>query len=422
MIGRCSQIQLNKYKLTWDLVKNKRAYLRPIVYEEYEEQHRKKSSDFNIRNSLDALKSKFLKKFHLFNGILKQRGHGEKKGSILTNFEEEVVNVSDCNLHWPIWLYDFLYQDRIAKHFAFKTQNIQIVEDYFGDVHGDNIQAKGNSELSFQKADTNYDELLIERNPHICRFDNLENKFKTLFSQEINEFFLSVIHLVSDDPFDELTDNTEKIRGFIEIWDDLISRHNLPVFDSASKEMEEDNEPKFFDEFNNSNSDSDQEDTKQENKCFINKMTLGEIHVCKTGNIFSTSLMSLFDLRRSHHNKGISISRKIRYYRRSQSVIEPIQMTYFDAQFLNRTSEGNSKNGSFDRKSKHYLFQRTRSWKAHQMRKIISAAQTFRIESRFNKIKIKRKNQLEKLEAKLKTDSGLQKLRTNAMDLMFMEN
>lgn len=91
-----------KYKLTWDVVKHRRAYLRPIVYEEYEEQHRKKSSDFNIRNSLDALKSKFLKKFHLFNGILKQRGLGEKKGSILTNFEEEVVNVSDCNLHWPI--------------------------------------------------------------------------------------------------------------------------------------------------------------------------------------------------------------------------------------------------------------------------------------------------------------------------------
>lgn len=56
------------------------------------------------------------------------------------------------------------------------------------------------------------------------------------------------------------------------------------------------------------------------------------------------------------------------------------------------------------------------------MRKMISAAQTFRIESRFNKVKLKRKNQLEKLEAKLKTDSGLQKLRTNAMDLMFMEN
>lgn len=168
---------------------------------------------------------------------------------------------------------------------------------------------------------------------------------------------------MSDDPFDELTDNTEKIRGFIEICDDLISRHNLPVFNDAQKQIEEDkdDEPKFLDEFNRSNSDSDQEESKEDKKQPQKKLTLGEIHVSKIGNIFSTSLMSLFDLRRSHHNRRISISRKIRYYRRSQSVVEPVLMPYFDSQFLSRTSEKDSKKGSFDRKSKHYLFQRTRS-------------------------------------------------------------
>jgi hypothetical protein len=83
-----------KHKLSWETIKNKRSYLRPIVDREYEEQHRKKSSDFNIRNSMDALKSKFLKKFILFEGLMKRRGHSNGKSSILENFEEEVVNVS----------------------------------------------------------------------------------------------------------------------------------------------------------------------------------------------------------------------------------------------------------------------------------------------------------------------------------------
>lgn len=57
----------------------------------------------------------------------------------------------------------------------------------------------------------------------------MEAKFKALFNSEINEFLLSVIHLSCDDPFDELIDNTEKVRGFIDICTELVERHNLKV-------------------------------------------------------------------------------------------------------------------------------------------------------------------------------------------------
>lgn len=55
-----------KHKITWETIKTKRAFLRPHVYEEYEEQHRKKSSDFNIRNSI----GKFLSYLEPFNTVL----------------------------------------------------------------------------------------------------------------------------------------------------------------------------------------------------------------------------------------------------------------------------------------------------------------------------------------------------------------
>lgn len=216
-----------KHKITWETIKNKRCYLRPIVYEEFEEQHRKKSTDVNMRSSIGAIKVKFLNKFHLFNGIMKERGHGEIRGSIMDNFEEEVVNAHDCNPDWPICLYDFLYKDKTTSHFAYRSEKIDIVDDYFGDGTGEQVQAQTNSELSFQHANTSYEDLLIERNAHICGFDNLESKFKALFNNQINEFFLSVIHLSADDPFDELIDNHEKIRGFIEICSELVERHNI---------------------------------------------------------------------------------------------------------------------------------------------------------------------------------------------------
>lgn len=313
-------------------------------------------------------------------------------------------------------MYDFLYKDKIEPHFSFRSQQIEVVEDYFGTEEGENIQAKTNSEISFQNTNTSFEELLIERNSHICQFDDLESKFKALFTQQINEFFLSVIHLSVDDPFDELIDNSEKIRGFMDICTELIERHNIKYFYTSRNRFYEkkDKEPNFFDEINKmQDEDSDKEYNSDHDK---RESSLNSIKTMKKNKSIGAinSFMSLFDpkvFKKKH--SGISISKKIRYYRKSQSVMESNVADFFEP--------GLHFNIDAPSDPKALLLKRMKSCKTSQFRKIMSAAQTFRIENRFNKNKLKRKRRIESIENKLKVGSGLgiQKLRSNAMDLMF---
>lgn len=260
-----------KHKINYEVIKAKRRYLRPIVTQEFEEQHRKKDNDISLRNSIGAIKVKFLNKFPLFNGLMKQWGQGEINKGAIENYEEEIVNCHECNVKWPICLYDFLYKERLRDHFAYRTQNINIEEDYFGDGKGSNIKAKTDSEATFPMSNLDYDDLLIERNGHIWEYDNLEGKFKALFRNQINEFFLSVVHLSSDDPFDELIDNNDKIRGFIEICSELVDRHNLKwTYDSRKAiylKPGEKHEPTFLDEINKlEDIDSDEECSQKQSR------------------------------------------------------------------------------------------------------------------------------------------------------------
>lgn len=156
-----------KYKLTHASVEIKRCYFTEIVYKEYEELHRKKDADVSLRDSIEGLKTKFLKKFHLFEGLMKIKGHSDSIKVNIDNFEEEVVSTNECDTDWPICLYDFLYKDKIKDHFTFRTQELTIVDDYFGDGNGDNIKVSSNIEEPFINHDIAFENLLIERNRHI---------------------------------------------------------------------------------------------------------------------------------------------------------------------------------------------------------------------------------------------------------------
>ena len=67
-----------KFKISKASVLMKRRYFREIVIKDYEELHRKRDEDVSRRDSLDGLKTKFLKKFHLFDGLMKSRGQRTK--------------------------------------------------------------------------------------------------------------------------------------------------------------------------------------------------------------------------------------------------------------------------------------------------------------------------------------------------------
>ena len=112
-------VYAKRYKITNNSIQMKRGYFREIVMAEYEELHRKRDDNVVRRNSIKGLKSKFLKKFHLFDGLMKTRGQAAKNSSVLDEFEEEVVGANEWNSEWPICLYDFLYKDKIKDHFFF---------------------------------------------------------------------------------------------------------------------------------------------------------------------------------------------------------------------------------------------------------------------------------------------------------------
>ena len=404
-----------KYKLTQASVEIKRCYFTEIVYKEYEELHRKKDADVSLRNSIEGLKTKFLKKFHLFEGLMKIKGQWESSKGNSDNFEEEVVSTNECDTDWPICLYDFLYKDKIKDHFTFRSQELNIVDDYFGDGSWNNIQVKSDFEEQFLNHDIPFENLLIERNRHIWEWDNLEAKFKVLFSNKINEFFLSVIHLVSDDPFDELIDNNEKIEGFLEIWSELIERHNLKLIYWGRRALYHrgtKDSPRFFNEFNkiediNENEEVEASKTSEKllntTKGRKNQRSISSNY--RVQNLLDTNKKRLM---------GLCISKKMRSYRRSQSAKES-QLLYDN---LINPSDYNKVYSSPLIQDK-----RLNSFKQNQPRKIMSLAQFARIEERFNSHKRRKKHIQEQREIKAKGNLGLEvdKIKIESENMM-LEN
>lgn len=160
-----------KHKIPQATLKMQRGYFRPTVYEQYEEVNRKKDSDITLRNSIGSIKIKFLNKFFLFIGLMKQRGQGNVSIEDMKNYENEIVQENDCDESWPICLYDFLYKDKHKQHFAFRTQTINVVEDYFGDDQGENAiinsGAANIESILYENSRDQLHNLLLERNEHI---------------------------------------------------------------------------------------------------------------------------------------------------------------------------------------------------------------------------------------------------------------
>lgn len=164
---------------------------------------------------------------------MKKRSLNDVNPKDMKNYETEVVLNNWCDPNWPICLYDFLYKDKLKNHFWLRTGTINVVDDYFGDENGDNEMvdsaiANFESKL-YNDARDQYHNLLIERKNHFWNIDDHELKFKSLFKENVLEFFLSVIHFSADDPFDELIEYKDKIKGFIDIWSGLVENHHLDI-------------------------------------------------------------------------------------------------------------------------------------------------------------------------------------------------
>ena len=299
--------------------------------------------------------------------------NARKISSVLEDFEEEVVGANEWSFDWPICLYDFLYKDKIKDHFIFKSQEIKYVDDYFGDGSGETSMVQSKIDFSLTSQNINFENLLIERNPHICHWDNLEGKFKVLFNNNISEFYLWVIHLISDDPFDELIDPKDKIEGFINIWSELINKHNLKLIYSGRKAL-----------YHPLTKSNDDEDDIKESKDYYARRYKNVKFVdnveYKLSESPTKSRMKNQGVFEFDNNKLLlsNISIKINSCKRSQSVQEDdsFNLKYFPLEVYF---------------SSPFYSSRSKSFKVTQIRKFLSTAQYLKIEDRYNNLKSRRK-------------------------------
>ena len=139
-----------------------------------------------------------------------------------------------------------LFLAKIQRHFAFKTcREIVPVEDHFSIESCDSFKKtkdSNNSQDNFENEETkiqNYNEntnkiltktkshecdLLIERNAHIWKDDNFEDKFKLLYVNKNNEFFKNTVEKLYDS-----FDRTHVLRNkdMLTICNDLVEKYPL---------------------------------------------------------------------------------------------------------------------------------------------------------------------------------------------------
>lgn len=90
----------------------------------------------NFKGTYQRLK--FLNKFFLYSGLSKHAEQGNLRDKdvflkSLDKYENEVMKVFNCDIHWPLCLYDFTYKNRIPQFLCFRSSHSPpvIIEDYF---------------------------------------------------------------------------------------------------------------------------------------------------------------------------------------------------------------------------------------------------------------------------------------------------
>jgi hypothetical protein len=358
-----------KNKITWDIIKLKRRILAQEVYQEYEEQHREKDPEFKRKNSSGTVKVEFLSKF---NQIMRLKGFEEMDNPTFNSCMEELVNSNKIHLNAG--------GSCIKEYFAFRCESISIVDDYFGDGSGEYVQARTNSELSFQNTNLQFEDLLVGRNSKMSEIASLETKFKALSDQQIDEFFHNLIPPSLDESTKSALWNPDTISELFEVYTGLINGHGLPkeeykmdrsnnkllerhAFKNTFYKDAQNLEPNFFDEFNKMEEvPSDKEEVNQEEL---------KDNIDRSGS------------NKSGRNTYDSQQRKCYFLMRSQSFEKNREPEFSDSSSQSEEDERVDK--------RKVALKRMKSFRLPYLRKIISVAQTFRIETRFNKNKLKRK-------------------------------
>jgi len=125
--------------------------------------------------------------------------------------------LSECDLDWPLCIYDKKYRYELCEFLNFKVLNFNIKEDYFNNINElnkENIIKEENDINPLIKQADKFKDLLIERRKHICnsnehfskkiKEENLKDtiqyfyKKAGLFNENNNEYNNNVINSIDD--------------------------------------------------------------------------------------------------------------------------------------------------------------------------------------------------------------------------------
>jgi len=110
------------------------------------------------------------------------------------------MKIFNCDVQWPLCLFDFTYKNRIPQFLCFRASNDPpvIIEDYFYCKSGNSSQSSSPERLKQSNVYKSvrssmaptYEGILIERGNHMCcQSMNFVENFKVLFDQGDNDLF-----------------------------------------------------------------------------------------------------------------------------------------------------------------------------------------------------------------------------------------
>lgn len=114
-----------------------------------------------------------MSRFTLYQGLVKyiQDSGSDSSGYQVTllpidKFETHLMQIFNCEQGWPVCLFDFAFKNKNPTYLAYRTQSpltSYMVDNYFYGPKCNRVVC---------------DELVIERNHHLCGFQNFVENFK----------------------------------------------------------------------------------------------------------------------------------------------------------------------------------------------------------------------------------------------------
>ncbi len=183
---------------------------------------KKRGKVYKQLSSSDGKKSQLCNKFRYFGRLaltpVVPEGEIIMEGSVSGEYAMTGIRL-DCDVAWPVCILDHTYKSRCTSYFHAKVQRtaVEFLDGYFDS----SLPSKSAGE---NKARSEYDSLLIERNVHYCGNSLFANKVTALLRHSLPVADAFPSELV-DIPVNESVDCAKKMAQYIS----LVLKYKMPT-------------------------------------------------------------------------------------------------------------------------------------------------------------------------------------------------